>query len=89
MTTNQKVARSSRAGCTNSLNYLPPPTLVAVLALEEPKELVFLTLLGKGSEKLKGIRVPMGSIAGDIFISKKSRIIHAPLKESWLVIYAT
>lgn len=49
---------------------------------EEPKELVFLTLLGKGSEKLKGIRVPMGSIAGDIFTTKKSRIIHAPLEES-------
>ncbi|HEU4510417.1 MAG TPA: adenylate/guanylate cyclase domain-containing protein [Pyrinomonadaceae bacterium] len=49
---------------------------------EEPKELVFLTLLGKGSEKLKGVRVPLGSIAGDIFIKKKPRIIHAPQKES-------
>jgi class 3 adenylate cyclase len=49
---------------------------------EEPKELVFLTLLGKGSEKLKGVRVPLGSIAGDIFMNKKPRIIHAPQKES-------
>lgn len=57
---------------------VPVPSEVA----EEPKELVFLSLLGKGSEKLKGMRVPLGSIAGDIFINKKPRIIHAPLKES-------
>jgi class 3 adenylate cyclase len=49
---------------------------------EESKELVFLSLLGAGSEKLKGLRVPMSSIAGDVFTTKKSRIIHAPLKES-------
>lgn len=49
---------------------------------EDPKELVFLTLLGSGSEKLKGVRVPMGSIAGDVFTTQKARIIHAPLQES-------
>lgn len=49
---------------------------------EEANELVFLTLLGKGSEKLKGVRVPLNSIAGDVFTKKKPRIIHAPQQES-------
>jgi class 3 adenylate cyclase len=69
---------SDAVAADNSSILVPVPTE----ADEEPKELVFLTLLGKGSEKLKGIRVPMGSIAGDVFTTRKSRIIHAPLRES-------
>jgi class 3 adenylate cyclase len=74
-----ELANISDAVAANSSSILIP---VPSDTDDEPKELVFLTLLGKGSEKLKGIRVPMGSIAGDVFITRKTRIIHAPLKES-------
>ncbi|HWS88824.1 MAG TPA: adenylate/guanylate cyclase domain-containing protein [Pyrinomonadaceae bacterium] len=49
---------------------------------EEPSELVFLSLLGEGSEKLKGVRVSMESIAGSVFTTKKPRILHDPRRES-------
>lgn len=51
---------------------------------EGSNELVFLTLLGEGSEKLKGIRVPLDgdNIAANVYKSRKPRVIHAPRDES-------
>jgi class 3 adenylate cyclase len=58
---------------------VPAPSDVAG---QEPSELVFFSLLGEGSEKLKGVRVSMESIAGSVFLSKKPRILHDPRRES-------
>ncbi len=45
-------------------------------------ELVFLSLLGPGSENLKRVRVPMNSIAGEVFRSHSARITHSPQKDT-------
>jgi class 3 adenylate cyclase len=64
---------------SSSSILVPAPSEVAG---EEPDELVFFSLLGEGSEKLKGVRVSMESIAGSVFLTKKPRILHDPRRES-------
>jgi class 3 adenylate cyclase len=71
---------------SDSLDAISSSILVPVpseIINDELKELVFLALLGPGSEKLKALRVSIeDSIAGEVFRNGKSRIIHKPRDES-------
>jgi len=57
---------------------VPQPTLQR----GSTNELVFLSLLGPGSENLKRVRVPMNSVAGEVFRSRSACITHSPPKEA-------
>ncbi len=71
---------------SDALDAISSSILVPVpseIISDESKELVFLTLLGPGSDKLKGLRVSIeGSIAGDVFRNAKPRIIYKARAES-------
>lgn len=58
---------------------VPAPSMMTD---EEPRELVFLSLLGPAAKKLKGTRVPLNTVAGYVFLRKTGRITHSPRQES-------
>lgn len=71
---------SDALDATSSSILVPVPSEIIN---EESKELVFLTLLGPGAEKLKALRVSIeDSIAGDVFRNGKARIIHKARAQS-------
>jgi class 3 adenylate cyclase len=47
-----------------------------------PTELVFLSMQGSGSQALKGMRVPMSSLAGAVYQQRRALITHNARKES-------
>ncbi len=67
------------AEATASSILVPPPSIIAG---DEPTELVFLSLRGPGAEKLKGIRVPLDSLAGNVFKLTKPLITHDPRRDA-------
>ncbi|MBZ5535080.1 MAG: hypothetical protein LAO31_03920 [Acidobacteriia bacterium] len=63
---------------TGSSILVPSPSITRA---GEPKELVFLSLKGQGSENLKRLRVSLDSVAGSVFKSAKAIITHDPRGE--------
>jgi len=70
---------SAAVDASASSILVPAPSAIAD---EEPAELVFLVLTGPAAPKLQGTRVPMSSVAGSVFVTKKPRITHTPRQES-------
>ncbi len=55
---------------------------LSLAMLDETRELVFLSLLGEGSEHLRRLRVSMNTVAGCVFQSGKAIITHDPRRSS-------